>query len=222
MPNDAHVQPPEVSEPVFGERHADSAVLARVMLLVGVATGLLALGAFAGRDLSAGGGLACSFAALGMLVVQFFGGERFSIGGSAVLWLFAVAAVIGLGLGPVLADFALAEPAAIARAAAATALVAAVVGAGGLALRRNLAGWTAPISLALMSLIFVSLLRVLFGTGGSRFLTLAIAGMSGLLILIDFNFRRHRPTDHVAVLATGIAVAGVNLFMSVLNLIGQA
>ncbi len=46
--------------------------------------------------------LACSLAGFGMLIVQSFGGERFHVGGFAIGWLFAVALVIGLGLGPVL------------------------------------------------------------------------------------------------------------------------
>jgi len=196
-------------------------VLGRVMLLVALAVGILALGALVSRDVSPGGGLACSFGALGMLVVQFFGGERFSLDRVATIWLLVVAALIGLGLGPVLEYYGDVDPAAITGAAAATAVVFAAVGGCGLILGRDLARWTAPISLGLMGLIGVSLVRVLFGGAGSRLLNVAIGGVSALLILVDFNFRRHRPTEHVPILATGIAVAVVNLFVSLLSLLGE-
>jgi hypothetical protein len=51
-----------------------------------------------------------------MLLVQGFGGARFRVGSFAIGWLFAVALAIGLGLGPVLAYSASADPGAITQA----------------------------------------------------------------------------------------------------------
>jgi modulator of FtsH protease len=79
--------------------------------------------------------------------VQAFGGERFRIGGSAIGWLFAVAFVIGLGLGPVLAYYATADPAAITQAAGATAVIVAAMGADGFVIGRDLGGWYRPLTL---------------------------------------------------------------------------
>jgi hypothetical protein len=86
------------------------------MFLVAIAIGLLVLGALIGRELSRGAAVACSLGAFGMLLVQGFGGARFRVGSFAIGWLFAVALAIGLGLGPVLAYSASADPGAITQA----------------------------------------------------------------------------------------------------------
>jgi modulator of FtsH protease len=63
---------------------------------------------------------------------------------------------------------------------------------------------------------------LLVGSGGSPFLSLAIEGVSALLILVDFNYLRHHGTeDQVVILATGIFVSIVNGFLSLLNLFSR-
>jgi modulator of FtsH protease len=197
-------------------------LLGQVLFLVAVAIGFLALGAVVGRDLSNGAAIAFSFAGFGMLLVQSVGGERFRTGPVALGWLFAVGLVIGLGLGPVLAAYASADPAAITQAAGATALVVAVMGAAGFALDKDLSGWLRPLSYAVFGLLLVGLVALLLGTGATPLLSLGIAIVSAALILVDFNLLRQRGTeDDVVLLATGIFVSIVNLFLSFLNLFGQ-
>jgi FtsH-binding integral membrane protein len=189
------------------------------MFLVAIAIGFLVLGSAIGRELSRGAALAFSLGAFGMLLVQAFGGERFRVGSFAIGWLSAVAFAIGLGLGPVLVYYASADPGAITQATGATALVVAAMAAGGLAIGRDLAGWLRPLTYAVFALVLVSLVLVLFGSGGSPFLSLAIGGLSAVLILVDFNYlRRHGTEDDVVLLATGIFVSIVNIFLSLLNL----
>lgn len=157
-----------------------------------------------------------------MLLVQAFGGERFRVGSFATGWLFAVAFAIGLGLGPVLDHYASADPGAITQAAGATALVVAAMAAGGLAIGRDLAGWLRPLTYAVFALVLVTLVFVLVRSGGSPFLSLAIGGLSAVLILVDFNYlRRHGTEADVVVLATGIFVSIVNIFLSLLSLWGN-
>ena len=194
-------------------------LLGRVMFLVAVSVGFLTLGSFIGRDLSPGVAIALSLAAFGMLIVQAVGGDRFRVGGFALGWLFAVALVIGLGLGPVLAYYASADPGAITQAAGATALVVAAMGTGGLVIGRDLSGWLRPLTFIVFGLVLVSLVLVLLGDGGSPILSLAIAAVSAVLILVDFNYlRRHGTEDDAVILATGIFVSVVNIFLSLLNL----
>jgi FtsH-binding integral membrane protein len=205
-------------------RHAVSApaLLGQVLFLVAAAVGFLALGTVIGRGLSDGAAVALSFAGFGMLLIQSLGGERFRTGAFALGWLFAVGLVIGLGLGPVLSAYAAADPAAIVQAAGATALVVAVMGAAGFALDKDLSGWLRPLSYAVFALLLVGLIAVLLGTGASPLLSLGIAAVSAALILVDFNLLRREATeDDVVLLATGIFVSIVNLFLSFLGLFAQ-
>ena len=197
-------------------------LLGRVMALVAVAIGFLALGSWLGRDLSNGVALLCSLAGFGMLLVQAFAGDRFRTGDLAIGWLFSIALVIGLGLGPVLAFYASADPATITGAIVVTALVVAAMAAGGLLVGGDLVGWLRPLTSLVLGLVVVSLALALLGDGGSPLLSIGIAVVSALLLLVDFNYvRSHATEDDVVLLATGIFVSIVNIFLSLLNLFGR-
>ena len=197
-------------------------LLGQVMFLVAVAIGFLALGTVLGRDLSIGTARMCSFGGFGMLLVASFAGERFRVGTFAMGWLFATALLIGLGLGPVIAYFAAVEPSALTQAAGGTALIVAATGSLGFALSKDLAKWMRPLSFIVFGLVIVSLVMVLAGSGGNPILSGAIALFSAALIVVDFNFlRKHGTEDHAVMLATGIFVSIVNIFISLLNLLSQ-
>lgn len=222
MPTDQPIPSVLPSQPTAERTLTTAALLGAVMFLVAAAVGFLAAGCFAGRDLSSGQAIVLSLIGFGMLLLQSFGGERFRIGSFAIGWLFAVALVIGLGLGPVLRSYANADSAAVTQAAAVTALVVAAMGAGGLAIDRDLAGWLRPLTYAIFGVLLASLLLVLLGSGGSPLISIAIGGISAVLILVDFNYlRQHGTEDDVVVLATGIFVSIVNSFLSLLNLFSQ-
>jgi FtsH-binding integral membrane protein len=151
-------------------------VLGQVMILVAVAIGFLALGSFIGRDLSGGVAWHSRWAA------SVCSSSRPSaVSGSpwwnAIGWLLAVALVVGLGLGPALAHYASADPPAITQAAGATALIVAAMDAGGLAFGNDLMAWYRQLTFALLGVILVSLVLVVFGSGGSAFVSLAIGGV---------------------------------------------
>jgi capsular exopolysaccharide synthesis family protein len=74
-----------------------AALLGQVMFLVAVALGFLALGSWIGRDMSEGAAMGCFFAGFGMLIVANFV-ERLRVGMFAVVWLYAIALLLGLGL----------------------------------------------------------------------------------------------------------------------------
>jgi FtsH-binding integral membrane protein len=205
---------------IAGERAISTAqLLGQVMFLVAVGLGFLTLGTQIGKDLDLGTARICSFAGFGMLLVGSFAGRRFRVGTFAMGWYFATALLIGIGLGPVIQYFATVEPGTLTQAAGATALIVVGCGATGFALSKDLARWMRPLSFIVLGLVLVSLVMVFTGGGGNPILSLAIGGVSALLIVVDFNYlRKHGGADDAIWLATGIFVSIVNIFLSLLNL----
>lgn len=199
-------------------------LMGQVMFLVAVAIGFLALGTLLGRDLSRGTAFACSIGGFGMLMIQAFGGARFRVGAFAIGWLYALALVIGLGIGPTINYFASAEPAALTTAAGGTALTVVGMGAVGFAMSKDLAPWMRPLTFVVLGAVVVSLAFVVIGGAGamSPILSLIIYGVSAALIMVYFNYlRKHGTEDDTVLLATGIFVGIVNIFLSLLNLFGD-
>ena len=206
----------------IGARASTATLLGQVMFLVAIAIAFLVVGAFVGKDLALGTARILGFVGFGMLLVSAFAGERFRVGAFAIGWLYATALVIGLGLGPILSYFVANEPSAITQAAGTTALVVAGMGALGFALSKDLASWMRPLSWICFGAIIVSLGLVLFGSGGSPILSLIIGGVSALLIMTYFNYlRKHGSEDDAVMLATGIFVGIINIFLSALNLFSR-
>jgi modulator of FtsH protease len=109
-------------------------------------------------------------------------------------------------------------------AAAGTALIVLGMGALGFALSKDLAPWMRPLSIVVRIAVVISIGALVFGgVGGmSPILSLVIMGASALLITVDFNYLRKHGTEADAVwLATGIFVSIVNIFVSLLNLLGN-
>jgi modulator of FtsH protease len=192
----------------------------QVMFLVGIAIAFLAVGSLVGRDMALGTARVLSFVALGMVLAQsFVAGLR--VGALGITWLFGFALVLGLSLGPVLNYYVQADPVAVTQAAGGTAIITVGMGAYGLATSKDLARWIRPLSFAMLGLLAISLLVLLFGSGGSPLLSLAILAVSAAFLVVDFNYlRRHATEDDVIWIATGIFVSIVNIFLSLLNLFG--
>ena len=196
-----------------------SQLLGQVMFLVAIALGFCALGTLVGRDLSLGTARICSYAGFGMLLISAFAGERFRVGGFAMGWLFATALLIGLGLGPIIAYFATVDEPALTQAFAGTAATVAGAGALGFALSKDLAPWMRPVAMLVFAAAIGTIVWSLFGGTISPLVSAGIYLLSALLIVIDFNFLRKHGTEADAVwLATGIFVAIVNIFLSLLNI----
>lgn len=205
-----------------GARASTATIFGQVMFLVAIAIAFLALGSYVGRDLAYGTARILSFVGFGMLLVSGFGGQAFRVGPFALVWLFATSLMIGLGLGPVLASFIADNPAAVTQAAGGTALIVAGMGSLGFALSKDLAPWMRPLSFLVFGAVIVSLVLVLFTTGANPLISIVILGLSALLIMVDFNYvRKHATEDDVIWLATGIFVSIVNIFLSLLNLLGN-
>lgn len=208
--------------PTTGARASTATIFGQVMFLVAIAIAFLALGSYIGRDLAYGTARILSFAGFGMLLVSGFGGRVFRVGAFALVWLFATSLMIGLGLGPVLALLIENDPAVVTQAAGGTALIVLAMGSLGFALSKDLKAWMRPLSFLVFGAVIVSLVLVLFTTGANPVISLIILGLSALLIMVDFNYvRKHATEDDVIWLATGIFVSIVNIFLSLLNLLGN-
>lgn len=205
------------------ERISTARLLGQVMFLVAVAIGFLALGTFMGRELAIGTARICSFVGLGMLLVAAFApGRMFRIGPFAVIWLYGLALMIGLGLGPVIEYFATTQDEVLTQAAGMTGLVTLGMGAAGFAWDRDLKAWMRPLSFIVLGAVVVSIVMLMLGSGGNPILSGIIGLASAALIMVDFNFlRKHGTEEHAVLLATGIFVSIVNIFISLLSILGN-
>jgi FtsH-binding integral membrane protein len=127
------------SRPVGGAitRDRARAVFGQVMGLVALTVGCTALGAYIGRNLSGGAGIALfigAFACIfGLNAATSRGHEQLAIG-----LLFGLGLLLGMAVGPMLAVYAKAQPAVLWQAAGATAAFVGGLGAFGYATRRDL------------------------------------------------------------------------------------
>lgn len=145
-----------------------------------------------------------------------------TVGSFAMGWLFATATVIGIGLGPFLNAYIQVDPGAVTAAAGGTALTVAAMGSLGFALSKDLKSWMRPLSFIMFGLFIVSIISLILTGPLSPILSLAIYAVSALLILVDFNYLRKHGTERDAILlATGIFVSIINIFLSLLNLFGS-
>lgn len=209
------------SGPIEAARSDVGALLGQVMFLVAVALGFLALGSYIGREMTEGAATGCFFAGFGMLIAANFV-ERLRVGLFAVAWLYTIALLLGLGLGPALNQMITVNPDAVTTAASGTALATVGAGSIGFIISKDLAGWIRPLSFAILGAVGVSIVLLIVGTSAPPLLSLAIIVISTGLITTYFNYLRKHATERDAVwLATGIFVAIVNIFLSLLNLLSD-
>jgi modulator of FtsH protease len=200
------------------EHVSTATLLGQVMFLVAIAIGFTVAGSYIARDLAEGTAFILFLVAFGMLIAQSFV-ERLRVGTFAIGWLYAIALLIGMGIGPALNYFIQTDPSAVTQAAGATALVTLGMGAGGFALSKDLKAWMRPLSFVILGLVAVSFVMLLFSSGGNPILSGAIAIVSALLIAVDFNYlRKHGTAEDAVWLATGIFVSIINIFLALLNI----
>ncbi|WP_026911002.1 Bax inhibitor-1 family protein [Patulibacter minatonensis] len=210
------------------QRASYGAILSQTMFLVAVAIGFLVAGSYVGagpgdaESLGRGAAMGCTIAAVVLLFAQsFVGALRTGPAGMAVL--FAVALLLGLGLGPVLETYNVTGNGdVVTKAAGTTGLVVVAAGAAGTLIAKDLSSWMKPLSIILLVAVGVSWAMLIFGGGGGvagDVVSLVIGAASAVAIVIYFNFLRLQATeDDVVWLATGIFVAVVNIFLTMLNL----
>jgi uncharacterized protein len=199
---------------------AARAVFGQVMGLVALTVGCLALGAYIGRNLHAGlgilfflSGFACVF---GLNIASARGNEQL-----AVTLLFALGLSLGLAIGPVLAAYAKADPAALWQAAGGTAAFVAGLGSAGYATRRDLSSWVRVLFWGLLALLVFGVLAIFVSIPHAN----VIWSVAGLVIfggytIFDFNRLRRAGGQRAVPIAASIFLDVLNVFLFFLALFG--
>ncbi len=183
--------------------------------------GLFALGAYLGRDLSYGWGLAAfiaSFAVLIGLNVAARRSEQLAIG-----LLFGFGVLIGIGTAPTIAYYASTNPQSVWQAGGATALFIAGFGAAGYATRRDLSGLARVCFWALLALIVFGIVTIFVRIPNGA-LIYAIAGLVIFAGFTMFDFQRLRRTQDIRaapLLAASIFLDVLNVFLLLLSLFNR-
>jgi modulator of FtsH protease len=180
----------------------------------------VALGAYVGRDLTGGAGIAFFVGALVCIV----GLNLASAGGReqlATTLLFGLGVLLGLAVGPVINAYANADPAALWQAAGATGAFVATLGAVGYATRRDLSSWARVLFWALIALIAFGIVAIFVSIPNAN-LIYAIAGLVifGGFTIFDFNRLRRAGVESAVPIAASIFLDIFNVFLFMLQLFG--
>jgi FtsH-binding integral membrane protein len=211
-----------VFSPAFGDRapaREARAVFGQTMGLIAVTTGFAGVGAYAGRDLTGGAGLAAFFVALAALIglqVVVRRSEAIATG-----LLFVVGLALGTALGPMLNAYLNTEPGVVYQAAGATTLFVGALGSYGYATSRDVSRWARPLFFALLGLLAFGLVSLLLAIPGANIIY-ALLGLAvfGAYTVFDFNRLRRSGMESAVPIAAGIFIDIVNVFQFFLMLFG--
>jgi FtsH-binding integral membrane protein len=196
------------------------AVFGQVMGLVALTLGYLALGAYIGRDLSGGigiaflvGGVAYVF---GLSIASARGHDRLS-----TTLLFGLGLLLGLALGRVLNSYAQADPSVLWDAAGTTGVFVAGLGAYGYGTRRDLSAWARTLFWAPVGLIVFGVFALLVFISRTNVIWL-VAGVAifGAFTTFDFNRLRRAGKESAVPIAASIFLNIFNVFLFALQLFG--
>jgi FtsH-binding integral membrane protein len=196
------------------------AVFGQVMGLVALAVGCAALGAYIGRSLTGGTGIACFIAAFacvfGLNFASAKGHEQL-----AVAFMAGLGLLLGLAVAPVLAVYARSEPSVLWQAAGTTAAFVAALGALGYATRRDLSSWARSLFWALLALIALAI-TLIFVAIPAGHIIYAVVGLVvfGAFTIFDFNRLRLASRASAVPIAASIFLDIFNIFLLLLQLFG--
>ncbi|MFL5885288.1 MAG: Bax inhibitor-1 family protein [Thermoleophilaceae bacterium] len=192
----------------------------QVMGLVAITCAFAAVGAYIGRDLNGGVGFG---AFIGALALTF--GIRYAILRSerlAITLLFGMGLLLGLFIGPIVNEYANANPGVVYQAAGATALFVGGLGAYGYATSRDFSTWARTLFWSLLALIGFGLVTLFVAIPGGNVIY-AVLGLVlfGFYTVFDFN-RLKRASDMrlAPALAASIFLDIFNIFLFMLSLLG--
>ncbi len=193
------------------DRDGASTLFGRTMGLVGVTAVVFSVGAYFAKDLGQGWGWAFLIAAFLCLLALNVITHRAP--DAAVPVLFAFGFLLGAALAPTLGAYAGSDPQVLVESAAATGLFVVGFGAAGYTTRRDLAGWSRGLLLALVALILLGIVQLFVQLpGGTR--TYAVAGLAVFAALVAFDFQRLRRDSDLRsapLLAASIFLDGLNV-----------
>jgi FtsH-binding integral membrane protein len=164
-------------------------LFAQTMGYVAATAALFALGAYLGRNLPGGAGIAVFLAAFAALVGMQFAARRSRRLTIGLLGAFGL--LTGLALAPVLAAYASMDPQALCQAGSATALFIAAFGAAGYATRRDLTVVARVSFWALLALITCGIVLI-FASIPAGALIYSVLGLVIFAGFTMFDFQRIR------------------------------
>jgi FtsH-binding integral membrane protein len=192
---------------------ATRTLFSQTMGYVAGTAGLFALGAWLGRDISAGAGILAFLAAFAALIGMQFARRRSAQATVGLLAAFGL--LLGLALAPTLAIYAATDPQALWQAGGATALFVAGFGAAGYATRRDLSALARYAFWGLLALIGFSIVLIFVNIPGGA-LIYSVLGLVifAALIAIDFQrLRRASEFESAPLLAASIFLDVLNVFL---------
>jgi uncharacterized protein len=166
-------------------------------------------GSHANRDIP-------SFACIGLQFATRRGHEQL-----AIALLFGLGLLLGIAVGPVLAVYAKANPAALWQASGATAAFVGALGSYGYATRRDLSSWARTLFWALLALIVFGIVLIFVSIPGGNVIY-AVLGLVifGAFTVFDFNRLRRANMASAVPIAAGIFLDIFNVFLLMLRLFG--
>jgi FtsH-binding integral membrane protein len=196
------------------------AVFGQVMGLVALTVGCTALGAYVGRNLTGGTGIAFFIAVFACIFGLQFATRR-GHEQLAIALLFGLGLFMGLAVAPVLAFYAKTDPGALYQAAGATGGFVAALGAYGYATRRDLSSWYRALFGALVALIVFGIVGLLVAIPGGNVIY-AVLGLVvfGGFTIFDFNRLRRADMGSSVPIAASIFLDVFNVFLLMLRLFG--
>jgi modulator of FtsH protease len=194
----------------------------QTMAYVAVTTGIFALGAYLGRNLSPGWAIVWYIVAFACLIGMNFTVRRSP--GLSVVLLFVVGTTLGLALAPTLVYYASTNPQALWQAGGATALFIAGFGAAGYATRRDLSGLARLCFWALIALIVfgIVLIFVRIPAGDLIYSILGLVIFAGLTMFDFQRLRRSKDIDSAPLLAASIFLDALNVFLFFLRIFSRS
>jgi modulator of FtsH protease len=201
------------------ERADARAVFGQVMGLVAVTVGFFALGAYIGRDLTGGVGIAFFVVGFACAFGAGYAARRSERLGIALL--FALGLCLGLALGPVLAFYAKTDPAILWQSGGATALFVGALGSYGYATKRDLSSWARSLFWLLIGLIAFGIVLIFVNIpGGQQIYAVLGLAIFAAYTIFDFNRLRRASMDQSVLIAVGIFLDVVNVFLFFLTIFG--
>jgi modulator of FtsH protease len=201
-----------------GDTQSTQTLFSQTMGLVAATTGLFALGAYLGRNLTPGWGWVFFIGAFACLIGMRYAVKAGSV--SVVGLLFAFGLLIGLGTAPTIAYYASTDPAAVWQAGGATALFMVGLGAVGYGTRRDLSGLARLASFALLGLIVFGIVTI-FANIPNGALIYAVVGLLIFAALTVVDFQRLRASNDEStapMMAASIFLDGLNVFLFFLQI----
>jgi uncharacterized protein len=198
--------------PYAGSRDRTRTLFGQTMGLVALTAAVFAGGAYAGRNVSWGLGIACYIGAFVCLIAMRFTVRR-SPGVSTVL-LLAFGALLGVASAPTLVYYATTNPRILWQAGGATALFIGVFGAAGYATKRDLS-WLWRVSFIALLLLFAFGIVLIFVHIPHGYLLYSVLGLVVFagLTMVDFQrLRRTQGLDSAPLLAASIFLDALNVF----------